>query len=94
MMVLRGVHVGDVEKQLRQTFQVPEETECRVWHRYMTSTYELLSNRDSSLQDVGLYSGQVSVWVVREGGSACVRVCMREGGRERRERGRKGDCIV
>ncbi len=53
--------LGDVEKELRQIFGVPEEVECRVWHRYMTSTYELLSNHNSTLQDVGLYSGQVAV---------------------------------
>ena len=29
-------------------------------HRYMTNTYELLSNSSQTLQDAGLYNGQVN----------------------------------
>ena len=36
-----------------------KEAECRIWHRYMTHSYELLSSSNQTLQDAGLYSGQV-----------------------------------
>ena len=45
--------------KLRQVFSVSEDVECRVWHRYKTYAYELLSNYSQKLQDAGLYNGQV-----------------------------------
>ena len=45
--------------KLRQVFSVSEDVECRVWHRYVTNTYELLSNSSKTLQEAGLYNGQV-----------------------------------
>ena len=50
---------GDLEKELRSTFDVAEGTVCRVWHRYMSHTYELLSDSKQTLQDAGLYNMQV-----------------------------------
>ena len=52
---------ADLEAELRSTFDVEKDVQCRVWHRYMTSTYELLSDPKQSLQDAGLYNGQVRV---------------------------------
>ena len=46
---------------MREHFQVPKEAECRVWHRYMSSTYEELNKPEQTLQDAGLYAGQVSL---------------------------------
>ena len=45
---------------MRELFNVPKETVCRVWHKYMSSTYEELSKPEQTLQDAGLYAGQVS----------------------------------
>ena len=52
--------VGDLEAALRKEFKVEEDAECRVWCRFMTLTYELLSNCSQTLQDAGLYNGQVN----------------------------------
>ena len=52
---------ADLEAKLRSVFDVEKDVHCRVWHRYMTSTYELLSDPNQSLQDAGLYNGQVRV---------------------------------
>ncbi|XP_064399096.1 ubiquitin carboxyl-terminal hydrolase 4-like [Halichondria panicea] len=57
----RADTVADLEAAIQGEFQIPSDTECRVWHRYMTHTYELLSNPDQSLQDAGLYNGQTIV---------------------------------
>ncbi len=54
------LHTAELEQQVKETFSVNKDTECRVWHRYMTNTYELLSNSSQTLQDAGLYNGQVS----------------------------------
>ena len=51
--------VGDLKAALRKEFKIGEDAECRVWHRFMTHTYKLLSNRSQTLQDAGLYNGQV-----------------------------------
>ena len=52
--------VGDLEAVIREMFEVDLNAECRVWHRFMTHTYELLSNKYQTLQDSALYNGQVS----------------------------------
>lgn len=56
----RADTVGDLEAAIREEFQVDQAAECRVWHRFMTLVYELLSNSSQTLQDAGLYNGQVS----------------------------------
>ena len=57
----RADTVGDLEAIMKEEFNVERYTECRVWHRFMTNTYELLSNCSQTLQDAGLYNGQVRV---------------------------------
>ena len=53
---------------MRELFNVPKETVCGVWHKYMSSTYEELSKPEQTLQDAGLYAGQVSQGVEGRGG--------------------------
>ena len=52
--------VAELELKMKETFSVAKDAECRVWHRYMTDTYELLNNSSQTLTDAGLYNGQVS----------------------------------
>jgi ubiquitin carboxyl-terminal hydrolase 4/11/15 len=52
--------IESLKAVVRKEFDVEENAECRVWHRVMTRTYELLSNRSQTLQDAGLYNGQVN----------------------------------
>ena len=54
-----SLSTAELEKELRLTFSVEEKTVCRVWHRYMSHTYELLSDSNQTLQDAGLYNMQV-----------------------------------
>ena len=56
----RADTVGNLEVALKEEFHVDKNVECRVWHRFMTRTYELLSNTSQTLTDAGLYNGQVS----------------------------------
>ena len=56
----RADTVGDLEAVLKKEFNVEKDTECRVWHRFMIHTYELLPNHSQTLQDAGLYNGQVN----------------------------------
>ena len=61
----RGDTVGDLEAILRKEFEVEKDAECRVWHRFMTHTYELLPNLSQTLRDAGLYDGQVHEYKLR-----------------------------
>ena len=45
--------------EMRRVFNTAEEVETRVWTKYMSNTYELLSNLEHTIQDAGLYQGQV-----------------------------------
>ncbi|NXX77179.1 UBP4 hydrolase, partial [Urocolius indicus] len=51
--------VAAIEKEMRKLFNIPAEKETRLWNRYMSNTYEQLSKLDSTVQDAGLYQGQV-----------------------------------
>ena len=53
--------VSDLEAVMKEEFNIERDAECRVWHRFMTDKYELLSNSSQTLQDAGLYNGQVNV---------------------------------
>ena len=52
---------ADLEATLRRVYSIPADTPCRVWHRYMSDTYYLLSDPSQTLQDTGLYNMQVYV---------------------------------
>lgn len=56
----RADTVDGLEKALKEEFQIDMNAKCRVWHRFMTHTYELLSTPSQTLQDAGLYNGQVN----------------------------------
>ncbi|NXU70701.1 UBP4 hydrolase, partial [Oreotrochilus melanogaster] len=53
--------LATIEKEMRKLFNISDEKETRLWNRYMSNTYEQLSKLDSTVQDAGLYQGQVVV---------------------------------
>uniref|UniRef100_A0A3Q1HYF7 Ubiquitin carboxyl-terminal hydrolase n=1 Tax=Anabas testudineus TaxID=64144 RepID=A0A3Q1HYF7_ANATE len=48
-----------IEKEMRKLFNITDEKETRLWNRYMSNTFEPLNKPDSTIQDAGLYQGQV-----------------------------------
>uniref|UniRef100_A0A3Q2Y8E0 Ubiquitin carboxyl-terminal hydrolase n=1 Tax=Hippocampus comes TaxID=109280 RepID=A0A3Q2Y8E0_HIPCM len=50
-----------IEKEMRKVFSIPDEKETRLWNRYLSNTFEPLNKPDSTIQDAGLYQGQVLV---------------------------------
>uniref|UniRef100_A0AAX7VZS2 Ubiquitin carboxyl-terminal hydrolase n=1 Tax=Astatotilapia calliptera TaxID=8154 RepID=A0AAX7VZS2_ASTCA len=46
-------------KEMRTLFNIPSEEETRLWNKYMSNTYEQLNKPDSTVQDAGLFQGQV-----------------------------------
>ncbi|XP_059151065.1 ubiquitin carboxyl-terminal hydrolase 15-like [Physella acuta] len=57
----RADTIATIEQEMRRLFSIPDNKEVRLWNRYMSNTYELLTKKDVSLQDAGLYQGQVIV---------------------------------
>ncbi|KAG8436185.1 hypothetical protein GDO86_007332 [Hymenochirus boettgeri] len=53
--------IDTIEKEMRNIFNISPEKETRLWNRYMTNTYEQLTKPDNTVQDAGLYQGQVLV---------------------------------
>lgn len=43
---------------MREQFSISDEVEVRLWNKYMTKTYEPLNEREKTIQEAGLYSGQ------------------------------------
>ncbi|KAJ6667755.1 hypothetical protein lerEdw1_016076 [Lerista edwardsae] len=56
---LYHANTATIEKGMRKQFNISEEKEIRLWSRYMSNTYEQLSKLDNTIQDAGLYQGQV-----------------------------------
>uniref|UniRef100_A0A8C4W8D7 Ubiquitin carboxyl-terminal hydrolase n=1 Tax=Gopherus evgoodei TaxID=1825980 RepID=A0A8C4W8D7_9SAUR len=54
-----SVTESTIEKEMRQLFNIPSEKETRLWSRYMSNAYEEVNYLDSTVQDAGLYHGQV-----------------------------------
>ncbi|KAI1905461.1 hypothetical protein AGOR_G00016430 [Albula goreensis] len=50
-----------IEKEMRKLFRIPDEKETRLWNKYMSNTFEPLSKLSSTVQDAGLFHGQVLV---------------------------------
>ncbi|KAK2915730.1 hypothetical protein Q8A67_000104 [Cirrhinus molitorella] len=50
-----------IEQEMRKLFSVPDEKETRLWNKYMSNQFEKLTNLDSTVQDAGLFQGQVIV---------------------------------
>lgn len=53
-----------IEKEMRKLFSIADEKETRLWNRYMSNTFEPLNKPDSTIQDAGLYQGQVGHFLV------------------------------
>ncbi|XP_072175057.1 ubiquitin carboxyl-terminal hydrolase 4-like [Diadema setosum] len=53
--------IETIENEMRKLFNIEEEKETRIWNKYMSNTYEQLSKRENTVQDAGLYQGQVLV---------------------------------
>uniref|UniRef100_A0A8C0G0N8 Ubiquitin carboxyl-terminal hydrolase n=1 Tax=Chelonoidis abingdonii TaxID=106734 RepID=A0A8C0G0N8_CHEAB len=51
--------IDTIEKEIRKIFNIPNEKETRLWNKYMSNTFEPLNKPDSTIQDAGLYQGQV-----------------------------------
>ncbi|XP_053325397.1 ubiquitin carboxyl-terminal hydrolase 4 isoform X2 [Spea bombifrons] len=64
-VIIRHFSKGDtieaIEKEMRTIFNIPVDKETRLWNRYMTNTYEQLTKPDNTVQDAGLYQGQILV---------------------------------
>lgn len=49
---------------MKEIFNIPKEAETRLWNKYMRNKFELLGNKQTTVQDVGLYQGQVTIFTV------------------------------
>jgi len=53
--------VETIAKTMRQMFRVVDDKEIRLWLRYMSKSYEPLSKPELTIQESGLYTGQMIV---------------------------------
>ncbi|KAJ8258597.1 hypothetical protein COCON_G00176090 [Conger conger] len=53
--------IDTIQKEMRSLFNIPREKQTRLWNKYMSNTYEQLIKPESTLQDAGLFQGQVLV---------------------------------
>ncbi|XP_034296931.1 ubiquitin carboxyl-terminal hydrolase 4 [Pantherophis guttatus] len=51
--------IATIEKEMRKQFNISDGKEVRLWNKCTNNAYEQLSKLDSTIQDAGLYQGQV-----------------------------------
>ena len=52
-------YLGHVMSEMKKVFNITEDTETRLWNKYLSNSCELLPNMEQTVQDAGLYQGQV-----------------------------------
>uniref|UniRef100_A0A8C7ZI17 Ubiquitin carboxyl-terminal hydrolase n=1 Tax=Oryzias sinensis TaxID=183150 RepID=A0A8C7ZI17_9TELE len=75
MITRRFSKADTIEKEMRELFSIPDEKETRLWNRYMSNTFEPLNKPDSTIQDAGLYQGQVGPFIPNPDGALGLSVC-------------------
>ena len=50
---------------MKNVFKIAEDTETRLWKKYMSNACEPLANMEQTVQNAGLYQGQVHIEVTR-----------------------------
>jgi len=54
-----------IKNVMTTEFNIPTEAETRLWNKYTSNTYEQLSRLDNTVQDAGLFSGQLIIIEIR-----------------------------
>lgn len=50
---------------MKNVFKIAEDTETRLWLKYMSNACELLANMEQTLGNAAIYQGQVHIEVTR-----------------------------
>ena len=53
--------IETLHDKMIEIFEVSNDEETRLWQRYMTNSYELLTNQSQTVSDAGIYGGQVLI---------------------------------
>lgn len=59
--ISRNTTLESLEILMREMFDIHDNVEVRMWSKYMTNTYEHLNKREQTVQEAGLYSGQIVI---------------------------------
>lgn len=58
------IFLEDVIQAMRTAFNISDSKDIRIWNKYMSNTYELLTDTDSTIQDAELFDGQVIIKIL------------------------------
>uniref|UniRef100_A0A3Q2R3M4 ubiquitinyl hydrolase 1 n=1 Tax=Fundulus heteroclitus TaxID=8078 RepID=A0A3Q2R3M4_FUNHE len=62
--------VDTIEKKMRTLFSIPTKKETQLWSKYLSNIYEQLTNPKCTVQDAGLFHGQlIGIEVKNEDGT-------------------------
>ena len=54
-----------IQNVMRTEFSIGADADTRLWNKYSSNTYEQLSRLDNTVQDAGLFSGQMIIIEVK-----------------------------
>ena len=54
-----------IQNVMRTEFNIAADADTRLWNKYSSNTYEQLSRLDNTVQDAGLFSGQMIIIEVK-----------------------------
>ena len=50
-----------IQGVMQEEFSIPAEADTRLWHMFTSNEYKQLARLDTTVQDVGLFSGQLII---------------------------------
>uniref|UniRef100_A0A1X7SQT9 DUSP domain-containing protein n=1 Tax=Amphimedon queenslandica TaxID=400682 RepID=A0A1X7SQT9_AMPQE len=50
---------------IKEQFNIPDTTECRLWQQYMMNCFELLNNLQQTVAGAGIYGEQMIILEIR-----------------------------
>ena len=54
-----------IQTVMRNEFNIPSQSEVRLWNKYSSNTFEQLNKLEHTVQDAGLFSGQLIIIEVK-----------------------------
>ena len=60
LRISKFAFADELEKVMKETFNINEDKDVRLWNKYLSNTFEPLNKKSETLQDAGLFEGQVS----------------------------------
>ncbi|XP_069693943.1 ubiquitin carboxyl-terminal hydrolase 15-like isoform X2 [Periplaneta americana] len=73
----KGDTIGTIESVMKKIYRIPDDEETKIWSSFNTNSFEELTKRENTAQDVGLFHNQLVVIETRSENGSWIRQAKR-----------------